>query len=64
MPQKLMNHSQEWCNWAFPKGQYNSIPPTPDLTAYNSYGGYNVTADRLAHIDGSKSTRVNGRRRG
>jgi len=45
---------QQWCNWAFPPGKYNSIPPTPDLDRYNKYGGVNLRADRLAFIDGGK----------
>ncbi|OCK74269.1 hypothetical protein K432DRAFT_386908, partial [Lepidopterella palustris CBS 459.81] len=47
-----VDYTQQWCTWAFPPGKYNSIPPTPDLDAYNKYGGYDVSADRLAHIDG------------
>jgi hypothetical protein len=46
------DYTQQWCNWAFPPGHYNSIPPTPDLDRINDYGGYDVVADRLAHIDG------------
>lgn len=45
---------QQWCDWAFPKGKYNSIPPTPNLDRWNDYGGYDVQADRLAHVDGCK----------
>jgi len=48
-------HRQQWCNWAFPPGRYNRIPPTPDLSAINKYGGYNISVDRLAFIDGGKS---------
>lgn len=48
------NYTQQWCTWAFPPGKYNSIPATPNLEAYNKYGGYNVSADRLAHIDGDQ----------
>lgn len=44
---------QQWCTWAFPDGQYNSIPSTPNLEAYNQYGGFNISADRLAFIDGN-----------
>ena len=47
------DYTQQWCNWAFPKGTYNSIPAEPDLTPYNKYGGFNISADRLALIDGS-----------
>lgn len=49
-----MNASQGWCDMAFPRGKYNKIPKTPDLSRYNVYGGYSVTADRLAHIDGGR----------
>jgi len=46
-----VNYMQQWCTWAFPPGEYNSIPSSPELWRYNMYGGYNVSADRLAHID-------------
>ncbi|KAI5365513.1 putative peptidase S28, alpha/Beta hydrolase [Septoria linicola] len=49
-----LNYTQQWCDWAFPPGEHNSIPSTPDLRPYNKYGGYNVIADRLAHIDGDQ----------
>jgi hypothetical protein len=45
-------YTQQWCTWSFPPGQYNSIPPTPNLEYINVYGGLSVVADRLAHIDG------------
>lgn len=34
--------------------KYNTIPPTPDLEQINKYGGYSVTQDRLAHVDGDQ----------
>ena len=46
-------YTQQWCTWAFPPGEYNSIPDTPDLEAYNKYGGWNIHAPKLARIDGS-----------
>lgn len=61
-------YTQEWCNWAFPKGKfnsmssstllivkgkYNSIPSTPDLERWNVYGDFNFTANRLLFVDGS-----------
>lgn len=54
--------SQEWCNWAFPHGKHNRIPHTPDLSRYNSFGGWDVRAYRLAHIDGSKLILINFRK--
>jgi hypothetical protein len=48
-----VDYTQQWCTWAFPAGIYNSIPSTPDLEAYNQYGGFNISADRLAFIDGN-----------
>lgn len=48
-----VDYTQQWCTWAFPAGTYNSIPSTPDLEAYNQYGGFNISADRLAFIDGN-----------
>lgn len=53
------DYTQQWCNWAFPQGQYNRIPATPDLDVYNAYGGYNVSTDRLAHIDGDQDVWLN-----
>jgi len=50
-----VDYTQQWCTWAFPKGTYNSIPSTgPDLSYYNSYGGFGLSADRLAFIDGDQ----------
>jgi hypothetical protein len=46
--------SQQWCTWAFPPGKYNSIPPTPDLSQFNKFGGFDIKADRLALIDGGQ----------
>ena len=47
-----VSYTQQWCNWAFPTGKFNSIPSTPNLNYYNHYGGFNFSADRLAFIDG------------
>ncbi|KAK5107937.1 hypothetical protein LTR62_000542 [Meristemomyces frigidus] len=49
-----VEYTQQWCTWAFPPGTHNAIPATPDLEKYNIYGGYNVSAPRLAHIDGAQ----------
>ncbi|TAQ91065.1 hypothetical protein B7494_g612 [Chlorociboria aeruginascens] len=50
-----VDYTQQWCDWGFPAGKYNSISPNgPDLDITNSYGGFNFKADRLAFIDGSK----------
>ncbi|KAI1179941.1 peptidase S28 [Nemania sp. FL0916] len=46
-------YTQEWCNWAFPKGKYNKIPPSPDSARWNSYGDFGLRADRLLFVDGS-----------
>lgn len=48
------DYTQQWCTWAFPAGQFNSIPSSPDTSQWNKYGGYNFSADRLAFVDGSK----------
>lgn len=45
-------YTQQWCNWAFPPGEYNTLPPTPQLEETNKYGGYNIHAPKLALIDG------------
>lgn len=47
-----VNYTQQWCTWAFPNGKYNQIPSTPNLNAFNKYGSFNISADRLAFIDG------------
>ena len=48
-----VNYTQQWCEWAFPPGEYNFIPSTPNLEYYDVYGGFNFSADRLAFIDGN-----------
>lgn len=48
-----VNYTQQWCEWAFPKGRFNSIPAQPDLSRYNHFGGFHLSADRLAFIDGA-----------
>lgn len=51
------SYTQQWCNWSFPPGKYNSIPTTgPNLTYWNQYGGFNISGERLALIDGSESS--------
>jgi hypothetical protein len=46
------DYTQQWCIWAFPPGQYYNIPPSPDLSYYQKYGDFNLSAPRLALIDG------------
>lgn len=48
------SYEQQWCVWAFPNGTYNHIPASPDVAAYNAYGGFDFQADRLAFIDGDQ----------
>ncbi|KAF7516693.1 hypothetical protein G7054_g14050 [Neopestalotiopsis clavispora] len=48
------SYEQQWCTWAFPDGEYNKIPASPDLDILNSLGGFNLQADRLAFIDGDQ----------
>ncbi|KAI1195003.1 peptidase S28 [Nemania serpens] len=47
------HYTQQWCNWAFPRGKHNSIPPSPDLEKWNVYGDFNFRAERLLFVDGS-----------
>ncbi|KAI1118069.1 peptidase S28 [Nemania sp. NC0429] len=47
------HYTQQWCNWAFPKGKYHSIPSSPDLDRWNGYGDFGFYADRLLFVDGS-----------
>lgn len=57
------SYTQQWCNWSFPPGKYNSIPTTgPNLTYWNQYGGFNISGERLALIDGSKSSQLSHQR--
>lgn len=46
------SYTQQWCTWAFPPGASNRIPASPDLSYYNTYGGWNLRAPNLALIDG------------
>ena len=48
-----IDYTQQWCTWAFPPGEHNSIPATPQLHYYNKYGGWDVQAENLAKIDGN-----------
>ncbi len=47
------NYTAQWCQWSFSPGQYNSIPATPDLSKWNSYGDFDLKAERLFFLDGS-----------
>ncbi|RMD40690.1 hypothetical protein DV735_g4430, partial [Chaetothyriales sp. CBS 134920] len=51
-----LNYTQQWCTWAFPEGplspQAVPSPDGPNLTWYNKYGDFNISAPRLALIDG------------
>jgi hypothetical protein len=40
------------CTQAFPPGKYFTVPPMPNVTAVNALGDFDITADRLAIIDG------------
>lgn len=48
------DYTQQWCEWAFKKGRRNSIPPEPDVHTINKYGDFNISAERLALIDGEQ----------
>ncbi|GAA5967319.1 hypothetical protein JCM3765_005600 [Sporobolomyces pararoseus] len=41
------------CSKAFPPGELNSVPATPNVTKINQYGSYDLSYPRLAFIDGS-----------
>ncbi|EXJ78531.1 hypothetical protein A1O1_08932 [Capronia coronata CBS 617.96] len=51
-----LDYTQQWCTWAFPPGplspQAVPAPDGPNLTWYNQYGDFNISAPRLALIDG------------
>ncbi|THH27368.1 hypothetical protein EUX98_g6821 [Antrodiella citrinella] len=40
------------CEFAFPPGEFFTVPALPDIEAVNKLGGLNIAADRLAIIDG------------
>lgn len=45
-----VDYTQQWCTWAFG----DAVPSDgPNLTVYASYGGFNISAPRLALIDGA-----------
>lgn len=46
------DYTQEMCTLAFPSGEYNALPSSPDVSLWNAYGGEDLQADRLAFIDG------------
>ncbi|KAI2612986.1 peptidase S28 [Hypoxylon fragiforme] len=48
------SYEQQWCAWAFAAGSSNAIPGSPNIDAYNSFGGFDLSADRLAFIDGDQ----------
>ena len=46
-----VGYTQQWCSWAFG----SAVPPNgPNLTYYEQYGGLNISAPRLAFIDGAQ----------
>ncbi|KAF3763604.1 hypothetical protein M406DRAFT_293212 [Cryphonectria parasitica EP155] len=47
-------YTQEICELAFPPGQYNTIPASPQIDLWNGYGGFGLSADRLALVDGQQ----------
>jgi hypothetical protein len=51
-----LDYTQQWCTWAFPPGplspQAVPSPDGPNLTWYNKYGDFNLSAPRLSLIDG------------
>ncbi|KAL9058435.1 MAG: hypothetical protein Q9162_001730 [Coniocarpon cinnabarinum] len=49
------DYEQQWCDWAFQPGEFNAIPSGgPNLTYWQHYGDFNISADRLAFIDGDQ----------
>ncbi|EGG09784.1 extracellular serine carboxypeptidase [Melampsora larici-populina 98AG31] len=49
-----LDYNTRQCKQSFPPGAHNRIPPIPDVSVPNSYGGYDIAADRLAFIDGRR----------
>ncbi|KAJ7115068.1 extracelular serine carboxypeptidase [Mycena crocata] len=48
------DYGQQWCVWAFPPGEHNTIPARPTLERWNKFGGLELQADRLAQVDGAQ----------
>ncbi|GAA94724.1 uncharacterized protein L969DRAFT_17518 [Mixia osmundae IAM 14324] len=44
----------EFCAESFPPGKINSIPEKADVSRWNKYGDYELSADRLAFISGAR----------
>jgi hypothetical protein len=51
-----VDYTQQWCTWGFPPGplapQAVPSPDGPNLTWYSKFGDFNISAPRLAFIDG------------
>lgn len=47
-----LDYNTRQCKQSFPPGAHNRIPSIPNVSVPNSYGGYDIAADRLAFIDG------------
>lgn len=46
-----VDYTQQWCTWAFG----DAVPPNgPNTSYYNNYGDFNISAPRLALIDGAQ----------
>ncbi|KAF8514159.1 serine carboxypeptidase S28-domain-containing protein [Gautieria morchelliformis] len=40
------------CKQAYPPGQFFTVPDQPDVASVNALGGFHISADRLAIVDG------------
>ncbi|KIP05030.1 hypothetical protein PHLGIDRAFT_491601 [Phlebiopsis gigantea 11061_1 CR5-6] len=40
------------CKFAYPPGDFFTVPPLPNVSTVNALGGLNIAADRLAIVDG------------
>ncbi|GAA6019817.1 hypothetical protein JCM11491_000282 [Sporobolomyces phaffii] len=47
------DYTGQICTKAFPPGELNAVPATPNVTKINQYGSFDLSHPRLAFIDGS-----------
>ncbi|KAI0742186.1 peptidase S28 [Irpex lacteus] len=47
-----LEYASMTCRQAFPPGKHFTVPEWPNITVVNELGGFDLTADKLAFIDG------------
>jgi len=49
-----LDYTSQICKLAFPPGKVSSVPNWPNVTAVNALGDFDITAHRLAFVDGEQ----------